>query len=249
MRGRAWLPGGRAGRDAGAAAGPLGLALERPPAGAQSPSRLPLARARPPAAQRQPNSGGNSPAARAPAPPRPQRKGKRQPLLRGLAPFNSGVQGVRCRLRRAVPSGEGSSPPLPPHLRRSPRQRRGGGERTFKSPVATELAGPDRTPQRLRRVAAAARRSPERSSGRAASPRIPSPLDEEAGGEEQKERGRTAGEGSAEGERRARPATGSARPALSARPAPPPPPRTAPSHTLRQGRPAAPLSTSTPQQD
>lgn len=164
MRGRAWLPGGRAGRDAGAAAEPLGLglALVRPPAGAQSPSLLP-------GATTGHSSANQTRAATAPGHRRgPRGKGSASRSFPDSRHFIRGVQGLDVPSGETFPQERGPARRPAPHLRRCSEAAERRREKTFKSPVATELAGPDRTPQRLRRVAAAARRSPVRSGRRAA---------------------------------------------------------------------------------
>ena len=86
VRGRARLPGGHAGRDAGAAAEPLRLTL------LQAPGRERQARHHSPRIAQSttpgPSGANRTPAAEAPGTPRRPGTGKSQPPPARLAPFN-----------------------------------------------------------------------------------------------------------------------------------------------------------------
>lgn len=147
MRGRARLPGGCAGRDAGAAAEPLGLglALVRPPAGAQSPSLLPRA----PGATTGHPSANQTRAATAPGHRRgPRGKGSASRSFPDSRHFIRGVQGLDVPSGETFPQERGPARRPAPHLRRCSEAAERRREKTFKSPVATELAGPGRTGRR-----------------------------------------------------------------------------------------------------
>lgn len=123
----------------------------------------------------------------------------------------------------------------------APRRGRHGGRKTFKSPSGRRSSpGPDQTPRRPRSTAA--RRSIKRSGHRVALKCIHLPSNRGGGeGEEEKERGASDRQEERGGRTQsaARPPA-RPRPALSVRPAPPPPPRTAHPHTPSAGaRPSA----------
>lgn len=152
MQGRARLPGGRAGRDAGAAAEPLGLALLQPPAASAKPVTAPRL---PPSTTTGPPSANQTQAARAPGHRRgPKEKGSAShsfPDSRHLIWDVLGVSG---------PSGEESSPPPPPSSA-APTPEKREGEETFKSPSSRRSSpGPYQTPQRLWSVVAASPSKP-----------------------------------------------------------------------------------------
>lgn len=236
MRGRAQLPGGRAGRDAGAVAEPLGLALLQPPAASSHRARAP---GHP--AQTKLSDRSRSPQ----APLRPHSKRKREPFLPGLVSFNLRLPGEK-RSRRRGPAGH----PLHPGLLRD----RGGAE--GKRHLNPQAAGGACLGQTRRRSDPGtprppARRSPKRSSRQVALKCIPLPSNRRGGeGEKEKERGASDRQGERGGRTQCAPGRrlGSGRHCLCG---PRPLPRPAqPHHThpsQKPGRPPAPLSTSAPQ--
>lgn len=142
MRGRARLPGGRDGRDAGAFAEPLRLALPQPPAASAKPVTAPRRShgAGPAAPRRKPNS-----CSRSPGTPRPLEKGSASRSRPSSHPL---IQG-RPLEERSLRRGSSSLP-----ASRASRRRGGvegetfksrGGQRSSHEPAQTPKRPPERS--------------------------------------------------------------------------------------------------------